>query len=74
MPLVNQTSGLPTNKVTSATALAAVASLLSWADDKFFMDQVPGFVEAALITLGVFAAGYFTKNKATDAPPGPGVE
>lgn len=73
MPTVNQTSGTPTTKVQAATALAAVASLLSWADDKFLGDQVPGFVEAALITLAVFLGGYLVKNRSTDAPPAPGV-
>lgn len=70
---VNQTSNTPTLKVQAATALAAVASILSWADDKYWHDQVPGFVEAAIITLAVFLAGYLKKNKVTDAPPAPGI-
>ncbi len=73
VPTVNQTSNVPTLKVQAATALAAVASILSWADDKFWGDQVPGYIEAALITLAVFAAGYLKKNKVSDAPPAPGV-
>lgn len=73
MATVNQTSGTPTNKVQAATAIAAVASILSWLDDKYWNDNVPGFIEAALITLAVFLGGYFVKNKVTDSPPGPGV-
>jgi hypothetical protein len=69
---INQTSGLPTRKVQAATALAAVASIISWADDRFFSDFIPGYIELAFITLAVFLGGYFTKNKATDAPPAPG--
>lgn len=73
MSNVNQTSGTPTNKVTAATALAAIMSILSWLDDRYWNNNVPGGVEAALITLAVFAAGYLVKNKDTDAPPAPGV-
>lgn len=73
MPTVNQTSATPTTKVQAATALAAVASILSWADDRFLADYVPGYIEAALITLAVFLGGYFVKNRTTDAPPAPGV-
>lgn len=70
---VNQTSGVPTAKVTSATFWGAVAAILSWLDDKYWNDNVPGYVEAAVITLAVFAAGYFTKNRSDDAPPATGV-
>lgn len=69
MALGNQPTKNPTNKVNSATALAAVTAILSWADDRFFGDIVPGYIEAAIITLAVFTAGYFTKNSFPDAPP-----
>lgn len=72
MPLVNQTSASPTNKVAAGTVAAAVLAILSWADDRFFNDYVPGYVEAAFITLGTFAAGYLVKNRVSDAPPAPG--
>lgn len=73
MPAVNQTSGTPTAKVTSATFWGAVAAIGAWADDKFWNDSIPGYVEAAVITIVIFAAGYFTKNRVSDAPPADGV-
>lgn len=73
MPYVNQTTGTPTNKVASATVFGAVAAIISFLDDKYWGDQIPGYIEAAIITLAVFVAGYFTKNKIQDSPPGPGV-
>lgn len=72
MPLVNQTSNKPTRKVYSSTFWGAVAAVLAWADDRFWGDMFPGYVEAALITLVIAAAGYFTKNRVSDAPPAQG--
>jgi len=72
MPKVNQTSYTPTTKVTAATALAAVASILSWLDDKLWGNFVPGYIEAAAITLAVFLGGYLVRNRVTDAPPAQG--
>lgn len=72
MPTVNQTTNTPTTKVTAATALGAVAALLAWVDDRFFSDFVPGYIEACVITLAVFAGGYFVRNRVTDSPPAPG--
>jgi hypothetical protein len=70
---VSQLSNNPTEKVQAATFWAAVASILSWADDKYWNDQIPGFVEAAIIVIVTFAAGYLTKNKVVDSPPAQGV-
>ena len=69
---VNQTGHMPTRKVSAATALGAVAAVLAWADDRFWGNTIPGHVEMALITLAVFAGGYFVRNRATDAPPAAG--
>lgn len=73
MSKVNQTSLVPTTKVTGATALGAVAAIISWADDKFWGDQIPGYIEIALITVCVFAGGWLVRNRVKDAPPAPGV-
>lgn len=73
MPFVDQPTNAPTNKVTAATIWAAIASILSWADDRYWNDNVPGYVEAAVITLGVALVGYFVKNSSNQAPPAPGV-
>lgn len=74
MALGNQPTNQPTRKVVGATAWAALASILSWVDDAFFDGFIPGYVEAAFITLAVFAAGYLTHNSSPDAPPEPVVE
>jgi hypothetical protein len=71
MPLGNQPTNKPTRKVISSTTFAAVGAILAWADDKFWNDNIPGHVEAALIVLIVAAAGYFTRNASPDAPPEP---
>lgn len=73
MVAVNQTSNAPTAKVTSATFWGAIAAIGAWADDKFWNDSIPGYVEAAIIVVVIFVSGYFTKNRVTDAPPAEGV-
>jgi hypothetical protein len=71
MVLGNQPTKKPTRKVTSATVFGSLAAILTWADDKFWGDQIPGWVEAAIITVVIAVAGYFTRNASPDAPPEP---
>lgn len=45
-------------KVSAATAAAALVGVLVWCASAFFSVNVPAEVQAALITIAVFAAGY----------------
>ncbi len=69
MALGNQPTKKPTRKVQSATFWGAVAAVLAWADDKWWGNSFDGLVEAAIITIAIAAAGYFTRNATPDAPP-----
>lgn len=45
-------------KVSAATAAAAAVGILVWASSEFAGVDIPAGVQAALITIAVFAAGY----------------
>lgn len=70
---VDQPTAAPTNKVVSGTVWGAIAAILSWLDDEFWGDRVPGAVEVAGIILAFAIAGYITKNSANQAPPARGI-
>lgn len=71
MVLGNQPTNRPTRKVVSSGTWAAVASIISWADDAYFHDKIPGYIEVAFIVVATSLAGYLTRNSAPDAPPEP---
>lgn len=45
-------------KVSAATAAAAAVGVLVWMANEFVSVDIPAGVQAALITIAVFAAGY----------------
>lgn len=54
-------------KVSAATAAAAVVGVLVWAASAFFDVDVPVEVQAGLITVAVFAAGYLRVDPSRDS-------
>lgn len=51
-------------KVSAATAAAALVGIGVWAASAFFSVDVPVEIQAALITIAVFAAGYLKTDPA----------